>query len=142
MKGWMQTILVHYRNPIHLFGDMGIRNAIIFHLLLTSIVVSSLFHPILIGLTLYQLADPTRMMENQWLLTFGIYNLVAGYTTYALFAALVLKSHHYPSRWPIIFTIPVYWLLISIAGWRALAHLIVKPHRWEKTPHGLAPNDD
>ena len=142
MKGWMQTILVHNRNPIHLFVDLGVRNALIFHLLLSSIVVSSLFHPVFIGLTLVELTNPKSFLENQWLLAFGIYNLVAGYTTYALFAALVLKSHHYPSRWPIIFTIPVYWLLISIAGWRALVHLIVKPHRWEKTPHGLAPNDN
>ncbi|MFC4625782.1 hypothetical protein ACFO1V_11255 [Daeguia caeni] len=32
-------------------------------------------------------------------------------------------------------SIPVYWLLISRAAWRALIQLIHKPHLWEKTPH-------
>lgn len=30
---------------------------------------------------------------------------------------------------------PVYWLLISGAAYRALWQLITAPHRWEKTHH-------
>jgi hypothetical protein len=37
-----------------------------------------------------------------------------------------------------LLALPVYWLLISVAGWRALYQLILDPFRWEKTPHGLA----
>jgi hypothetical protein len=33
---------------------------------------------------------------------------------------------------------PVYWLLLSIAAWRALLQLIRDPYVWEKTEHGLA----
>ena len=138
MKGWMQTILVHNRNPFRLFLDMGLRDGLVFHLLLTSIVLSSLFHPILIGLTLVQIIQLEVIGSQDWLLTLGIYNLVAGYTTYCLFAALVLKSNNSTGKWALLLTIPVYWFLISIAGWRALFHLLVMPHRWEKTPHGLA----
>jgi glycosyltransferase XagB len=32
---------------------------------------------------------------------------------------------------------PLYWILISIAAWKAVWQLIVKPHYWEKTVHGL-----
>jgi hypothetical protein len=32
----------------------------------------------------------------------------------------------------------VYWLLISVAAYRGLWHLIVKPFHWEKTTHGLS----
>ena len=32
--------------------------------------------------------------------------------------------------------IPVYWLLASIAAWKALFQLVRRPHFWEKTPHG------
>ena len=35
---------------------------------------------------------------------------------------------------------PLYWVLMSIASWKALWQLIVRPHYWEKTVHGL--NDD
>jgi hypothetical protein len=33
---------------------------------------------------------------------------------------------------------PAYWLLLSLAAWRALFQLSSHPHRWEKTEHGLA----
>jgi len=34
--------------------------------------------------------------------------------------------------------LPVYWLLLSLAAWRALFQLLRDPYRWEKTEHGLA----
>ena len=33
---------------------------------------------------------------------------------------------------------PLYWLLLSLAAWRALFQLVRDPYRWEKTEHGLA----
>ncbi len=32
---------------------------------------------------------------------------------------------------------PVYWIMMSIAAWKAFWQLLVKPHYWEKTNHGL-----
>jgi hypothetical protein len=32
---------------------------------------------------------------------------------------------------------PFYWLLHSVAAYKALWQLITKPHYWEKTAHGL-----
>ena len=37
---------------------------------------------------------------------------------------------------------PVYWLLHSLAAWRALIQLIRKPSEWEKTSHGLSDMDE
>ena len=34
--------------------------------------------------------------------------------------------------------IPIYWVMLSIAAWRALLQLVSDPYRWEKTEHGLA----
>ena len=31
----------------------------------------------------------------------------------------------------------IYWALMSIASWKALVQLVMKPHYWEKTQHGL-----
>jgi len=33
---------------------------------------------------------------------------------------------------------PVYWLLHSIAAYKAVWQLITKPHYWEKTNHGIS----
>jgi hypothetical protein len=41
------------------------------------------------------------------------------------------------SAWVLLLT-PVYWLLLSLAAWRALFQLLRDPYRWEKTEHGLA----
>jgi hypothetical protein len=37
---------------------------------------------------------------------------------------------------------PLYWVLMSIAGWRGFLQLITKPHYWEKTVHGLADDEE
>ncbi len=36
-----------------------------------------------------------------------------------------------------VFLVPIYWLMISISAFIALYQLILKPHYWEKTVHGL-----
>jgi hypothetical protein len=38
----------------------------------------------------------------------------------------------------VLLLMPVYWLLLSLAAWRALFQLFRDPYRWEKTEHGLA----
>ncbi|MGD9867571.1 MAG: hypothetical protein AB7U38_06170, partial [Hyphomicrobiales bacterium] len=39
---------------------------------------------------------------------------------------------------PHILLMPVYWLSISLAAYRALPQLLGAPFRWEKTEHGLS----
>ena len=43
-------------------------------------------------------------------------------------------------RWhdlvPYTLTAPVYWVLQSVAGYRAAWQFITRPHYWEKTEHG------
>ena len=46
----------------------------------------------------------------------------------------MLEIHIYMAA----FLYPLYMILHSIASYRALWQLIVKPHFWEKTTHGLA----
>lgn len=140
LKGWMQTVLVHSRNPLHCLSDMGLKNMLAFHLLLTSIIISALIHPLFLGIIIWQLISlgtPAAGGVDVLLVATSVFNLVGGYTTYGLLAYAVLKTSRYNSFSRLLFTFPFYWLLISLAGWRAFVHLIVKPHEWEKTPHGL-----
>ncbi|MGI9353291.1 MAG: glycosyltransferase family 2 protein [Rhizobiaceae bacterium] len=141
IKGWMQTILVHNRNPIEFSRNLGIKKTLAFHLFLTSLVISVLIHPIFLFLSIYQVVNLTFTNHSPFdtfLLGTSVFNLVGGYTTYALLAFAVLKTLKTTRSARYLVTLPVYWLIISIAGWRAVVHLIVKPHKWEKTPHGLA----
>jgi hypothetical protein len=36
-----------------------------------------------------------------------------------------------------IFFVPLYWLGMSVAAWKAMYEMVVKPHYWAKTVHGL-----
>ncbi len=141
LKGWMQTVLVHSRNPMHFISDLGYKNAFAFHLLMTSIIISVLIHPFFLAFSFWQILNLSTLSTSSidgLLITTSIFNLVGGYTTYGLLAYAVLENSRYAYVSKLLFSLPLYWLLISITGWRALVHLIVKPHKWEKTPHGLA----
>lgn len=141
IKGWMQTILVHNRNPLKLARELGWKNTIIFHLFLTAIVISALIHPAFLYFSYVQLTHITMGVENGYDFVFimtNIFNLVGGYTTYGLMAFAVLQSTDNSKMAKWLLSLPFYWLLISLAAWRALVHLIINPHNWEKTPHGLA----
>ncbi len=48
----------------------------------------------------------------------------------------LMKRGYYDLVAP-MFISPVYWVLQSIAAWKAFYQLLVKPHYWEKTEHGL-----
>ena len=135
IKGWMQTILVHSRNPVHLTQDIGLKNTIVFHLMLTSIVVSTLIHPIFIAYTIKQIFWPftsSLSVLDSAMVAGSVFNLVGGYTTYGLLALAVLRATSHGKFAKSLVTLPVYWLLLSIAGWRALFYLVVAPHHWEK----------
>jgi hypothetical protein len=38
---------------------------------------------------------------------------------------------------PLALLMPIYWLLMSAATALALVELVVRPHHWYKTEHGL-----
>jgi hypothetical protein len=78
-----------------------------------------------------------------WLL--GPYGVVVSATSFILGnAVLVVLGLVAPvkRRWwaliPAGLLVPVYWLLISIASYRAAEELHREPHRWTKTRHGFA----
>ena len=136
-KGWMQTLLVHLRSPVQTAREMGLRNYALFYVILISLVVSVLVHPVFLAAYVYQM---TRFFSGVSLSVADIamagisnFNLVAGYMTYCLLVMAVELAVIRPDRraglsvfWILLF--PFYWLLISLAGWRALFQLIFKPH--------------
>ncbi len=146
IKGWIQTLLVHLRNPVTLMRELGLRRSIYFHLIITSIVVSALIHPFFIVSSIYYGVKLARgmSMDNMTLYILGIdaFNLVGAYSTYFAVAILALGANKKRYLARSIIWIPFYWILISLAGWRAVGHLFYAPFVWEKTQHGLAKTDE
>ena len=49
----------------------------------------------------------------------------------------IIRRKKYDLILPAI-TAPVYWLLMSLASYRALYQLIFNPSYWDKTEHGIS----
>ena len=64
--------------------------------------------------------------------------LMFGYTASARLGVIGLSRRRLLGcAWALLLT-PIYWLLLSLAAWRALFQLMRDLYRWEKTEHGLA----
>jgi glycosyltransferase XagB len=63
--------------------------------------------------------------------------LLVGNLLFVVIAALAGRRPGQRGMWWAALASPIYWVLISIGAWKAVWQLLVKPHYWEKTVHGL-----
>ena len=63
---------------------------------------------------------------------------VAGYVATFALSLTGLARRNLLAHARALVLIPVLWLLLSLAAWRALFELFHAPYRWDKTEHGLA----
>jgi cellulose synthase/poly-beta-1,6-N-acetylglucosamine synthase-like glycosyltransferase len=144
-KGWMQTWLVHMRQPGQLLRDLGPAGFITFQLIVGGNALAALVHPLFLGALIYSLASGSAMWHGDSAavaILGAIYgtSVVIGYLTSAFLSWLgLVRRGLLPMAWVLLLT-PAHWLLLSLAAWRALYQLIFAPYAWEKTEHGLAKN--
>ncbi|SDP89036.1 glycosyltransferase [Phyllobacterium sp. OV277] len=136
-KGWIQTWLVQMRRPVILLRQLGIQRFLAYHLLAAGMIVSSLLYPFtlffIVGATFCWLSGCGAFAEIRELLLVDILNIVMGYLSFHTLGRRALAGTRMPG--PILPWIPLYWLLMSFAAWRALRQLNHLPFLWEKTPH-------
>lgn len=139
MKGYMQTALVHTRDPAALMRSIGCMGTVEMSAFLGGAIWSALVNPLLWIVFIFSAlgAHAASNLLDALAWTSGITLLLAN----GLLAALSLCHRHgrVPlSEIPAILTYPIYWMLISLAAYRALWQLLRDPFRWEKTPHGTS----
>lgn len=142
IKGYMQTYLVHTRNPYQ-FVKTNKHHAFLFNLILGGKIAFILINPFLWLATfsyfaLYAYVGPAieRLYPAVVFYMAGV-SLVFGNFLYLYYYMIGLMKREQYSLIKYIFFVPFYWLMISFAGFYALYQLILKPHYWEKTTHGL-----
>ncbi|MEP9379532.1 glycosyltransferase [Aquabacter sp. CN5-332] len=143
MKGWAQTIMVHGRNPRRFLRDLGPHCAAAAALLTISPFAAMLVHPISLAVLLGDLwrgtlGSPATSTVEALTYALSYVNLMFGYVAAIIIALVGLWRRRRLSAAPVLLTLPAYWLLQSVAIWRALVDLVVDPYRWDKTEHGLA----
>jgi len=142
IKGYMQTWLVHMRSPIKLYKTLGARSFWGFQFFVGFSSLTFLTAPILWSLALLWWLLPPELAQNwlpEWLIWLTINNLMLNFIIHwVMMIGCVSFKPESSIKYKITgFFYPFYLLLHSIASYKALYQLIVKPHFWEKTTHGL-----
>src|SRR4051812_44380730 len=142
-KGWMQTWLVHMRHPMWLARELGLGGFLTFQLVVGGTVLSAFAHLPFIAMFGYAVltGNPFSVgadLADTMLAALCGGGLVAGYLTSAALGLLGLKRRGLSRHGLVLLLMPLHWLLLSVAAWRALWQLFGDPFRWEKTAHGLA----
>jgi len=142
IKGYMQTWLVHMRNPWRLWRELGTRRFLAFHLAVGFSTFTTLVNPGFWALTLVYLAtgpDHIARLFPGWVLYLGLATMVLGNAVmvYTLMVGCMERGLHRAVR--VMLSVPAYWALMSIAAYKALFQLLrpSRRHYWELTVHGL-----
>lgn len=140
-KGYIQTALVHARDPVTTLRELGARDTALLHLFIVGAVTAALAHTLFIamcGLALVGVfplfgGQSAGLMAGQVALAFASYGV-----NYAL-AFVVLRARKRPGVTPAcLIWLPFYWVLLGIAVGIAVYDLIRRPHHWRKTTHHKA----
>jgi cellulose synthase/poly-beta-1,6-N-acetylglucosamine synthase-like glycosyltransferase len=144
MKGYLQTWLVHARHQRRLLRRGGPRALLGLHLFIAGTPVASVLNPAFWALTIYFAATRAEWVLLLFpgpMLWVAVLCLTVGNFLFIYIGFLAIAHRE---RWELARTVvllPLYWLLMSIAGVRAVCQLPRRLHRWEKTPHGLSGGD-
>ena len=140
LKGWMQTYMVHMRKPHRLLDDLGPGGFVGLHVFMGGVLLSVLVHPwfyilalcdVWAGEMLISAASATGL--TLWWV--AVFNLIVGYVAGVALGSAAVSARGWRGLAISCFWMPVYWLLISAAAYRALWQLLRAPFYWEKTEH-------
>lgn len=138
-KGWIQTWLVHMRQPVRLWRELGPASFMAFQVLFLGTILSVLIHPLALVTILYvlaklSLADVVHVTEMAIAIA-GVVTVALGYGAFLAVGRATLSRDERKQFWKVVALTPLHWTLLSWAAWRALLDLYRQPHQWNKTPH-------
>ncbi|MFS4439191.1 glycosyltransferase family 2 protein [Paracoccaceae bacterium GXU_MW_L88] len=138
LKGYAMTWATHMRDPARLWHDLGPKGFCAFQILFMGAIAAYLATPLFwvlwtgfFGLGLV----PWDHLPGP-VLAFFYGALLAGQITMVSVAlrAVWAKERRHLVKW--VFSLPFYWPLGALAGYKALFELFTKPFYWDKTEHG------
>lgn len=141
LKGYMQTYLVHMRDPVHLYRSTGHKGFWGFQFFIGGNFFCALVAPFLWACYFVWLFTGTNAFDHFFPPLLGyisVFNLLVGNGFFIYLTLVAGFKRNYFKLVPMALTVPFYWLLQSVAAYKALWQLITKPFYWEKTVHGLS----
>jgi glycosyltransferase XagB len=139
-KGYMQTVLVHTRQPLELYRDLGPKSVLAFLLTVGAAIATALISPLFWMLTLLWVAAQPAWIAEAFPAPIyypGLVMLVFGNFLLVMLTLWAAVGRRNDDLTPHALLMPLYWVLNSIAAYIALVELLLRPHHWHKTEHGL-----
>lgn len=141
IKGYMQTAIVHARDPLYLLREIGFKQTLGFLLLiagtpLTFLAVIPLYIVFILALLL-PFFQGIFLYLPEWAIVLALFNFILGN---GLMIHLSMMGPFKRKRFRLIFwsfVNPLYWMLHSVAAYQALWELFTRPHYWQKTEHAV-----
>ena len=139
-KGYLQTWLVHMREPRRLWSDLGARGFFFFNLFIGGTPLLTLLNPVFWALSWLWLLGRWSVIAQlfpPWLYYAAVLSLVLGNLSVLYMGVVSARATGRPALVPVMLLAPVYWGMMSLAAIKAFVQLLYAPTFWEKTTHGL-----
>jgi len=140
VKGYLQTYLYHMRRPLRLAGQMGPKAFIAFQLFFGASTLCLLLNPVFWVLTIVWFASHLHLIQVAFpapVLYLAMIGLFVGNAACVLSMVSGCFGRRNYEDVKYAFLVPIYWVMMSVAAWKALVQLFYKPTYWEKTEHGF-----
>ena len=141
IKGYMQSYLVHMRHPIEFIKKSGLKGFLGLQLFIGGTPFTFLANPILWIVFITWLLTKSEIIKEffpDWVMYVSIFNLLFGNGIVIYMNMMSVFRRKLYTLLPFALLNPLYWILHSIAAYKALWQLISNPFYWEKTEHGIS----
>lgn len=144
-KGYLQTWLVHMRRPVELFRMIGWRSFVRFNLVLAGTPLIAVLNLVFWLITvLWFLGQPAAIgAVFPWFIYFpALIALIFGNFATLYMNLISIREDDRPDLLVPALTVPLFWVMMSVAAAKGTYQLIRNPSYWEKTFHGLSQRPD
>lgn len=139
-KGYLQTWLVHMRRPVRLWHSLGPVGFFRFSTLMAGTPIIACLNMVF-WLTSFAwlLGQPSLIQQifPAYVYFPALISLVFGNAAVIYMNLVACRESHNSALLVAGLTVPLYWIMMSIAALKGTYQLIRNPSYWEKTFHGL-----
>lgn len=140
-KGYLQTWLVHIRQPLKLYRTLGLRSSIRFTLVLAGTPIIAVLNLLFWFITvLWFLGQPAVVGEVFPVFIYfpALIAMVIGNFTVMYMNMVALREDDRSDLLLAALSVPLFWVMMSVAAAKGCYQMIRQPSFWEKTFHGLS----
>lgn len=141
IKGYIQTYFTHMREPTKLLKSWKEPHLLSFQLIVGGKVLSMFINPFMwIATIAYFLLHTTfapiiqRFFPTP-VLYMGVFSLVIGNFLYMYYYMIGCATRGHYSLIKFVFLVPLYWICMSFAAWKALIQFIVNQLIWNRNTY-------